>query len=158
MNVRFGGVARAAIHGLWLFAFAFSCQAQGTTQNAAQSLPTLTLSAGIHLITAELAQTAQQREIGLMFRETMATNHGMLFVFDQAGQQCFWMKNTLLPLDVAFITDNGTIVNTGRMKPRTLDAHCSKTPVRFVLEMNDGWFAKRGIAAGSKLTGTLFTR
>ncbi len=157
MNDRNGRFTRAVAQGLGLFACAVSCQAQGTTQNAAQSLPTLTLNAGIHLITAELAQTGEQREIGLMFREAMAANHGMLFVFEQAGQQCFWMKNTLLPLDVAFIADNGTVVNTDRMKPRTLDAHCSTTPVRFVLEMNDGWFAKRGVAAGSKLTGKPFT-
>ena len=157
MNDQTRRFKRAGIRGLWLLAFALSCQAQGTTQNAAQSLPTLTLNAGIHLITAELAQTEQQREIGLMFRESMAANHGMLFVFEQVGQQCFWMKNTLLPLDVAFIADNGTVVNTDHMKPRTLDAHCSQKPVRFVLEMNDGWFAKRGIAAGSKLTGQPFT-
>ncbi len=153
MNIRNWRVARAGIKGLWLFAFASSCVAQ----NTAQSLPTLTLNAGIHVITAELAQTEPQREIGLMFRETMATNHGMLFVFERPGQQCFWMKNTLLPLDVAFIADDGTVVNTDRMRPRTLDAHCSTKPVRFVLEMNDGWFAKRGIAAGSKLTGKPFT-
>ena len=146
-------VLRAATQGLWLFAGTFPCWAQG----AAQSLPTLTLTAGIHRITAEVAQTAKQREIGLMFREAMAANHGMLFVFEQAGQQCFWMKNTLLPLDVAFIADNGTVVNTRTMKPRTLEAHCSNKPVRYVLEMNDGWFAKRGIAAGSKLTGKPFT-
>ncbi len=152
MKVRNRRFARAAIQGLCLLAFASS----GRAQDTAQSLPTLTLNAGIHVITAELAQTEEQREIGLMFRETMAANHGMLFVFERAGQQCFWMKNTLLPLDVAFIADNGTIVNTDRMKPRTLDAHCSSKPVRFVLEMNDGWFAKRGITAGSKLTGTPF--
>jgi uncharacterized membrane protein (UPF0127 family) len=153
MKVQHWRVMRAGIQWLWLFAFALSCSAQST----AQSLPTLTLNAGIHIITAELAQTEEQREIGLMFRETMAPNHGMLFVFEQAGQQCFWMKNTLLPLDVAFIADNGMVVNTDRMKPRTLDAHCSIRPVRFVLEMNDGWFAKRGISAGSKLTGKPFT-
>jgi len=153
MKVRDWRFARAGIRGLCLVAFASS----GWAQNTAQSLPTLTLNAGIHVITAELAQTEEQREIGLMFREAMAANHGMLFVFERAGQQCFWMKNTLLPLDVAFIADNGTVVNTDRMKPRTLDAHCSSQPVRFVLEMNDGWFAKRGITAGSKLTGKPFT-
>ncbi|MEI7464835.1 MAG: DUF192 domain-containing protein [Burkholderiales bacterium] len=128
----------------------------GWAQSSEQSLPTLTLNAGIHVITAELAQTEGQRKIGLMFRESMAVNHGMLFVFERAGQQCFWMKNTLLPLDIAFVADDGTVVNIDRMKPRTLDAHCSAKPVRFVLEMNDGWFAKRGIAAGSKLTGRPF--
>ena len=138
---------------LGLLASTFACWAQGT----AQSLPTLTLNAGIHRIIAEVAQTAQQREIGLMFRPSMAANHGMLFVFEQAGQQCFWMKNTLLPLDIAFVTDHGVVVTTQRMKPRTLDAHCSTQSVRFVLEMNGGWFAKRGIAAGSKLTGKPFT-
>ena len=145
-------IVRTAIQGPLLFACTLSCWAQG----AAQSLPTLTLTAGIHRITAEVAQTAQQREIGLMFRESMAVNHGMLFVFEQAGQQCFWMKNTLLPLDVAFVADNGTVVNTRSMKPRALDAHCSQKPVRYVLEMNEGWFAKRGIAAGSKLVGKPF--
>ncbi|MFM9916230.1 MAG: DUF192 domain-containing protein [Rhizobacter sp.] len=128
----------------------------GWAQSSAQSLPTLTLNAGIHNITAELAQTEEQRATGLMYREAMQPNHGMLFAFDQAGQQCFWMKNTLLPLDVAFVGDDGTIVNVDRMKPQTLDPHCSTKPVRFVLEMNEGWFAKRGITAGSKLRGKPF--
>lgn len=128
----------------------------GEAQDAAQTLPTLTLNAGIHNITAELAQTDEQRATGLMFRETMQPNHGMLFAFDRAGQQCFWMKNTLLPLDIAFVADDGTIVNVDRMKPRSLDAHCSARPVRFVLEMNEGWFAKRGITAGMKLKGKPF--
>jgi uncharacterized membrane protein (UPF0127 family) len=126
-------------------------------QNTAQSLPTLTLNAGIHNITAELAQTDEQRSTGLMHRTAMPPNHGMLFAFDRAGQQCFWMKNTLLPLDIAFVADDGTIVNLDRMKPQSLDAHCSSKPVRFVLEMNEGWFAKRGIAAGSRLKGPPFT-
>lgn len=126
-------------------------------QTAAQRLPTTTLNAGIHNITAEVAQTAEQRAIGLMLRETMPLNHGMLFAFDQVAQQCFWMKNTLLPLDIAFVADDGTIVNTARMQPRSLDSHCSVKPVRFVLEMNEGWFAKRGVKAGSKLKGKPFS-
>ncbi len=125
-------------------------------QMAAQSLPTVTLNAGIHNITAEVAQNDEQRSTGLMFRQTMPANHGMLFAFDRAGQQCFWMKNTLLPLDIAFVADDGTIVNVDRMKPQSLDAHCSAQPVRFVLEMNEGWFAKRGITAGTRLKGTPF--
>ena len=88
-----------------------------------------------------------------MCRTSMAANEGMLFAFEQAGQQCFWMKNTLLPLAVAFVADDGTIVNVDSMKPQTLDEHCSTKPVRFVLEMNAGWFEKRGIRAGSKLRG-----
>lgn len=80
----------------------------------------------------------------------------MLFVFEQPAGQCFWMKNTLLPLTAAFVADDGTIVNLVDMKPQTLDSHCSVRPVRFVLEMNQGWFAKRGIQAGARLSGPPF--
>lgn len=82
----------------------------------------------------------------------------MLFVFEQASVQCFWMKNTLLPLTAAFVAEDGTIVNLADMKPQTLDSHCSTKPVRFVLEMNQGWFAKRGIQAGARLGGAPFSR
>ncbi|MEO7057921.1 MAG: DUF192 domain-containing protein [Caldimonas sp.] len=125
-------------------------------QAGPQSLPALRISAGIHNITAQLARTAEQREIGLMFRSAMATNEGMLFVFEQPSQQCFWMKNTLIPLAVAFVADDGSIVNIDSMKPQTLDGHCSTAPVRYVLEMNEGWFGKRGIKPGSKLRGGPF--
>jgi uncharacterized protein len=125
-------------------------------QDAPQKLESIQLSAGMHLIQAELARTPDQRSIGLMFRKTMATNEGMLFAFDTPGQQCFWMKNTLLPLSAAFVADDGSIVNIEDMKPQTLDSHCSAKPVRFVLEMNQGWFAKRGLKAGSKLQGAPF--
>ena len=122
-------------------------------QEGPQKLPSIKLNAGIHVISAELASKPDQREIGLMFRPSMGANEGMLFVFDRAGQQCFWMKNTLIPLSIAFVADDGSIVNVEAMKPQTLDGHCSTQPVRFVLEMNDGWFAKRGIKPGSKLKG-----
>ena len=131
--------------------------ASAWAQPEPQKLPLVRLNAGIHNINAELAATPEQREIGLMFRPTMAVNDGMLFVFERAGQQCFWMKNTLIPLSAAFIADDGTVVNIEAMKPQTLDSHCSIQPVRYVLEMNEGWFAKRGIKAGSKLRGALFT-
>ncbi len=127
--------------------------AAACAQDEPQSLPKIRLNAGIHNIDAQLAQTAEQREIGLMFRPFMAANEGMLFVFERAGQQCFWMKNTRIPLDAAFVADDGAVVNIEHMKPQTLDGHCSVKPVRFVLEMNDGWFAKRGIKPGFKLRG-----
>lgn len=130
-----------------------SAQAQ-----APQDLPTIKLGAGIYNIRAQVAQTDEQRMTGLMYRPTMPNNDGMLFVFNEATQQCFWMKNTLLPLSAAFIADDGTVVNIEDMKPQTLDSHCSKKPVRFVLEMNAGWFAKRGIKPGSQLTGEPFKR
>ncbi|WP_298830441.1 DUF192 domain-containing protein [uncultured Piscinibacter sp.] len=126
-------------------------------QDAAQPrLPTTRLAAGFHLITAEVARTPEQRAIGLMHRPSMPANEGMLFVSEQPGQQCFWMKNTLLPLSIAFIADDGSIVNIEDMKPQALDSHCSKRPVRFALEMNKGWFDKRAIKPGAKLTGAPF--
>ena len=125
-------------------------------QEAPQKLPTVRLNAGMHLIQAEVAQTPDQRSTGLMFRKTMGPNEGMLFAFEQPQPQCFWMKNTLLPLSIAFLADDGSVVNIEDMKPQTLDGHCSKEPVRFALEMNVGWFAKRGIQAGSKIAGTPF--
>jgi uncharacterized protein len=129
-----------------------------SAQDAPQKLPSITLNAGMHLIQAEVAQTPEQRSTGLMFRSAMGINEGMLFAFEEPGQQCFWMKNTLLPLSVAFVADDGSVVNIENMKPQTLDSHCSKQPVRFVLEMNEGWFAKRGIKPGFKLTGKPFAR
>jgi uncharacterized membrane protein (UPF0127 family) len=119
-------------------------------------LPRVTLSAGIHQVDAQVAQTPEQRATGLMFRREMAQPEGMLFVFEQASVQCFWMKNTLLPLSAAFVADDGTIVNLADMKPQTADSHCSSKPVRFVLEMNQGWFAKKGIKPGFRLRGAPF--
>ena len=127
-------------------------------QDAPQKLDTVQLTAGMHLIQAQLARTPEQRSIGLMFRQAMPVNEGMLFAFEAPSQQCFWMKNTLLPLSIAFLADDGSIVNIEDMKPQTLDSHCSAKPVRFVLEMNQGWFAKRGLKAGSKLQGAPFNR
>lgn len=125
-------------------------------QDRAQHLPTTIIGAGMHNIKAEVAETPQEHEIGLMYRTSMGSNEGMIFVFERPGQQCFWMKNTLIPLAVAFIADDGTVVNVDEMKPQTLDPHCSTKPVRYVLEMNTGWFTKRGIKDGSKLSGAAF--
>lgn len=135
--------------------FALSAIAQGMPQTQLQRT---TLNAGMHLIQVQLAQDFEQRQIGLMWRKEMPQNEGMLFVFDQPAVQCFWMRNTLLPLTAAFVSDDGSIVNLADMKPMNDDSHCSKKPVRFVLEMNQGWFAKRNIQAGFKLSGPLFTK
>ena len=120
------------------------------------NLQRIKISAGMHQIDTQLAMTPIERQIGLMNRPSMPTHEGMLFVFEQPSKQCFWMKNTLLPLTAAFVADDGTIVNLVDMKPQVLDSHCSTKEVRYVLEMNQGWFAKRGIKAGSKLTGVPF--
>ena len=119
-------------------------------------LPTVQLGVGMHTIGAEVASTPAQRQVGMMMRTQMAPHEGMLFVFEQPGRQCFWMRDTLLPLSIAFIADDGRIVNTAEMQPRSDDAHCSAQPVRFALEMNRGWFDKRGIKAGDRLRGRLF--
>ena len=129
--------------------------------SAAQEGPQLDLQrikiqAGFFQIDAQVALSPEQRQTGLMFRREMPQHEGMLFVFDQAAQQCFWMKNTLLPLSAAFIGDDGSIVNIVDMKPQTLDGHCSTKPVRFVLEMHQGWFSKKNIQAGFKLGSPLF--
>lgn len=128
--------------------------AQDAPQMQLQRIP---LSIGIHQIDTQLAVTSEQREIGLMFRKEMPQNEGMLFVFENPTRLCFWMKNTLLPLTAAFIADDGTIVNLENMKPQTTESHCSAKPVRFVLEMNQGWFAKKGVKPGSKISGRPFS-
>ena len=144
-----------------LFAAAFAMALLGTgvrAQEAPQSLPAIRLNAGMHIIKAELAQSPDQRAIGLMHRKSMPANDGMLFVFEQAAPQCFWMKNTLLPLSIAFIADDGTVSSIEEMAAGSLDSVCARKPVRYALEMNQGWFAKRGIKPGAKLTGKPFER
>jgi uncharacterized membrane protein (UPF0127 family) len=145
--------ARVGSAGICLAFISAGASAQEIPQ---PKLPTVTMSAGIHNIVAEVAATPQQREIGMMMRTRMAPQEGMLFVFSEPQTQCFWMRNTLLPLSIAFIADNGSIVNIDEMKPRSDESHCSAKPVRFVLEMNQGWFAKRGLKAGTLLRGEPF--
>ena len=130
--------------------------APAAAQEPQMSLPRVKLSAGMHQIDAQVAQSGEQRSTGLMWRKEMPQHEGMLFEFEAPTQQCFWMKDTLLPLSAAFVADDGTIVNVEDMKPQTLDSHCSTQPVRYVLEMNKGWFSKKGIKAGSKLQSALF--
>jgi uncharacterized membrane protein (UPF0127 family) len=109
--------------------------------------------AGMHVIRAEVASNNETRSRGLMYRKELAPNGGMLFVFEQPAVQCFWMRNTLIPLSIAFMTDDGTITNIADMAPMTENSHCSSAPVRLALEMEQGWFAKRGITAGKKIGG-----
>ena len=141
-----------------LMGLALGLTLQAQAQQAQMDLPRTRLSAGMHLLDVQLAQTPQERQIGLMFRKEMPQHEGMLFVFEQPATQCFWMRNTLIPLTAAFVADDGTIVNLADMKPLSDDSHCSTKPVRFVLEMNQGWFARRNIAAGYKLGGAPFGR
>ena len=132
------------------------CGGVAAQTSAQPRLETITLSAGMQNIRAEVARTPQQMMTGMMFRREMGSHEGMLFVYDSLGVRCFWMKNTLLPLSIAFIADDGSIVNIAEMQPQSEASHCSTQPVRFALEMNQGWFAKRNIQAGFKLRGAPF--
>ena len=143
-----------ALAGLAAVATSHQAMAQSVPQ---VNLPRVALTAGMYRIDAQVASTPTQRQIGLMQRRDMPTHEGMLFVFEQPGVQCFWMKNTPLPLTAAFVADDGTIVNLADMQPLSEDSHCSAKPVRYVLEMNQGWFAQRGLKAGSKLAGAIFS-
>jgi uncharacterized protein len=125
-------------------------------QSPQPRLPTVDLRAGMHTIKAELAVTPEQQMTGMMFRKEMNGNEGMLFVNEAKSARCFWMKNTFVPLTIAFIGDDGTIVNLADMQPLDERSHCAKAPVRFALEMRQGWFDKRGIKAGFKLSGPPF--
>jgi len=116
-------------------------------------LPTVELKTGIYRIQAELADTPKAREIGLMNRTSMPTNSGMLFVFEQKASHCFWMNNTKLPLSIAFIADDGKIVNIEEMQADTTTNHCPKATIRYALEMNKQWFSERVITPGTVITG-----
>ncbi len=129
-----------------------------TAQDMPQTeLPRTKLSVGMYQIDAQVAASPEQREIGLMFRKNMPQHEGMLFIFESPSRLCFWMKNTPLPLTAAFVADDGSIVNLEDMKPLSTESHCSTKPVRYVLEMNQGWFAKKGIKPGVKLSGRPFS-
>ena len=137
---------KSTIAALAALALSGGAQAQGV-------MPMLELSAGFHRIEAEVAANDQHRQLGLMNRKAMPQQHGMLFVFNHENTHCMWMRNTLLPLSVAFMDAEGTIINIEDMQPQTEDNHCARRPARFALEMNLGWFAQRGIKPGTKIRG-----
>lgn len=114
-------------------------------------LPTAQLRVGTHAISAEIAKTEESRSLGLMHRVSLPPDHGMLFVFDEAGMPCFWMKNTPLPLSIAFIDEQGVIVNIADMQPHSLDSHCPAGPVIYALEMQQGWFRQNQVNPGAKV-------
>jgi uncharacterized membrane protein (UPF0127 family) len=125
-----------------------------STAHAQQKkFPVIPLNTGLYVIQAEVAATEAEREQGLMFRKSMGPNEGMVFLFGAPAKVCMWMKNTLLPLSVAFIDGDGKIVNIEDMQPQTLDSHCSSKPVVYALEMNLGWFKRKNILPGSTIEG-----
>lgn len=140
-----------------LFALAAFIQAPAHAQQPQTDLPRTRLTIGMYQIDAQVASTPAQRQIGLMHRRQMPQAEGMIFVFEQPATQCFWMRNTPLPLTAAFVAEDGRIVNLADMQPLSDDSHCSEEPVRFVLEMNQGWFEKKSIGRGAKIGGELFS-
>jgi uncharacterized protein len=116
-------------------------------------LPTMELSAGIHLIRAEVANTFDTRAQGLMFRNYLGPSEGMLFVFPDPDTHCMWMKNTLIPLSVAFMDEKGKIVTIAEMRPQTENSHCANSPAKFALEMSSGWFSAKNIKPGQIISG-----
>lgn len=158
MNLSFRpAAARAALRCVLLLG-GLGCLGTANAQAGPQPrLPLVELTAGMHVIHTEMAVTAEQQATGMMFRRGMGGNDGMLFVNAEAGVRCFWMRNTLIPLTIAFLADDGTIVNTADMAPRSEASHCSAKPVRYALEVPLGWFDKRGFRAGTRLRGGPFT-
>lgn len=120
---------------------------------AQAEMPRVELGLGMHRIQAEVAASDQDRQLGLMNRKSMPVQNGMLFVFPQPNTYCMWMRNTLIPLSVAFLDQDGVIINIEDMQPQTEDNHCARRPARYALEMNKGWFTQRGIKPGVRLTG-----
>lgn len=119
----------------------------------AQQMPRMELTAGFYRIETEVAATLADRMQGLMQRQQLPQNQGMLFVFPELARHCMWMRNTPLPLSVAFLDDSGRIINVEDMVPHSEASHCAAAPARFALEMNRGWFAERRLARGQRIVG-----
>jgi uncharacterized membrane protein (UPF0127 family) len=122
-------------------------------QALAAELPTIDLTIKGHRVVAEIAATNATRETGLMNRFSLQPDHGMLFVFRQPEAQAFWMKNTYVPLSIAFIASDGRILNIEDMAPLTESTHPSRGAALYALEMKKGWFADRAIGAGDPVSG-----
>lgn len=120
------------------------------------NLPRVHLTIGEHPLEAYVARSEEERALGLMFRRDIDEEEGMLFMCDECAVQTFWMKDTPLPLSIAFIDDDGTILKLADLEPHDLEGESSDHPVRFVLEVRQGWFAERGIAPGDRLSGPVF--
>lgn len=138
-------IRRAGIAGLIVFALSAVVQAA--------SLPVIRLTAGAGSLDVEVASNKSQRAQGLMNRASMPESHGMLFVYPAPAYFCMWMKNTKIPLSVAFIDAQGQVINIEDMAPQTETNHCTQRNATYALEANRGWFAKHGVVAGSQIIG-----
>jgi uncharacterized protein len=127
--------------------------AAATLARAEAPLPVAHVRIGAQALRVEIAATTEQRMKGLMFREKLAKDDGMLFIFDEPGYHAIWMRNTLIPLSVAFIDGEGRILNIADMEPQSDDQHLAAGPARYAIETNKGWFAAHRLKAGDKVTG-----
>ena len=134
------------------FAVSLPCVAQ-PSDGKPQSLPVSKIQVGAYPVSAEVAQTPDQRSLGLMFRFSLPADHGMLFVFPEPQPLGFWMRNTYIPLSIAYIDADGRIVNVADMAPRDESSHPSNGLALYALEMRKGWFAEKGLGPGARVTG-----
>ncbi|HRU06319.1 MAG TPA: DUF192 domain-containing protein [Candidatus Brocadiia bacterium] len=125
--------------------------AAGCTRSGERAMRRVTIKVGGHAVLAEVAEKEEDKERGLMFRDTMGEDEGMIFVYDRPQTLYFYMKNTRIPLSIAFIDSNGVILRIADMQPHDLRTHSSVMPAQYALEMNQGWFAKKGIEPGAKV-------
>lgn len=149
MNLLFTGLHRPVFYFI-LFGF-LALNSPFSMAQSSQKLDSIPLQINQTPLQAELASTDSQRAAGLMYRNELAPNSGMLFVFDQPTTACFWMKNTPLALSIAFITSQGTISNIEQMQPFNTTAHCPIVAIKYALEMEQGWFSKNQIKAGDQV-------
>ena len=150
VSVRLDRILRQALLILAAFGVLSYMESAGAD---APAMKTLAVKVGSHALKVEVASTDEQRQRGLMFRKSMPRDVGMLFTFDEPGYHAMWMKNTLIPLSVAFLDNEGRILNILDMQPETLDAHAAAGPARYAIETNVGWFAERRIKPGERVTG-----
>jgi uncharacterized membrane protein (UPF0127 family) len=120
---------------------------------AADDAPTRTLTIRDHKLEVEVASTPQTRALGLMNRFSLRTDHGMLFVFETPQPLAFYMKNTYVPLSIAFVDARGRILNIEDMRPLDESTHWSKGQALYAIEMRQGWFASKGIGPGDAVVG-----
>ncbi len=130
-----------------------SAQAMPAGAKPPEAFPRAKLTAGMFVIDAAVAANDADREQGLMYRTQLAPNEGMLFVFNENAVHCFWMKNTLIPLSIAFMRADGTITDIDEMQAETTNNHCPRNNGVYALEMSKGWFSSKGIKPGMKIGG-----
>jgi uncharacterized membrane protein (UPF0127 family) len=135
------------------YSLAVAALALAVPAAASAQMPEIPLTVAGHRLTAEIAGTDATRMQGLMHRRILPESRGMLFVFREVTHHAMWMLNTYIPLSVAFIDERGVIINIEDMKPHTHDTHPAAKPAKYALEMNQGWFSKRGIKPGARIEG-----